>query len=322
MFPRYVGSVHFSNHVHWDQVELIAGEYAEDIFEFFGGTVEPFLLSSRARRHLWLALLEIYPSGAKSALVRFGFDGCPAQLMDWVLEAAPSLLWPVIRRCMPASGLSKGTYSQIASHLRARHRSGRVWLQTGTMTRREWVAALTLPDCLVEKSVLALMAGNEARALAVRDLWNLAIDQGRDPSNLRRAICTSNSMEAVELILTRALQADRLPEAPVPSASQILPIRTKRALMQHGQSMKNCMGRSFGAGFGLRSRNDAFFMWLGDPEGPAMIRLTYDIGWRLSEVKLAENARPPDTLYRRIAEAFSTVGVKNRPDVSDLLLAL
>ncbi|WP_123288427.1 hypothetical protein [Brevundimonas halotolerans] len=312
----------FSNHAHRDQIELIAGEYAEDIFQSFGGTVEPFLLSSRSRRHLWLALLEIYPSGAKSALVRFGFDAAPIRLIDWALETAPPLLWPVIRRCMPASVLSKGAYSQIASHLRARPRSGRVWLQMGTMTRRDWAAALALPDCLVEKSVLELMAGNEARALAVRDLWNLAIDQGRDPSNLRRAICTATSMDAVELIFTRSLSADQLPEAPVPSASQILPIRTKRSLMQHGQSMKNCMGRSFGAGFGVRSRNDAFFMWLGDPEGPAMIRLTYDIDWRLSEVKLTGNARPPDILYRRIVDAFSTVGVKDRPDVSDLLLAL
>lgn len=46
-----------SNHTYRDQVELLAGEYADDLFEFLGGNVE-FILATRARRHFWLCMLE------------------------------------------------------------------------------------------------------------------------------------------------------------------------------------------------------------------------------------------------------------------------
>ena len=309
------------NHTYRDQVELLAGEYADDLFEFLNGNMEPYILGARAQRHFWLCMLEANHATAKSALVRFGFDGPPHKIVDWVFASPPPLLWPVIRRCMPAANLPKGSYQRIATHLLERPRSGRVWLQSKNMSQKDWAAALALPGPLIETSVLRLMAGSKERACAVRELFHLSVDQGRDPANLRQAICNANDLEGLEAVLTRTVDADQLPVAPVPAVSQILPLRTKKALMQHGHFMRNCAARPFG-GFGMRARGDAFYMWLGDPEGPAMVRLTHDVGWRLSEVKLAENARPPDSLYRRIVEAFATVGVKDRPDVTDLLMAL
>jgi hypothetical protein len=288
-----------------------------------GGIVEPFVLASRARRHLWLALIEIAPAQARSGLVRFGFDADPRKLLDWVLDEPPPLLWPVLRRCMPAAALPKGFYSQIATHLRVRPRSGRVWLQGRSMLRNEWATTLALPPDLIEPSVIALMNGNIDRAEAVRDLWNLALDQGRDPSNLRRAICDASDMDKMERLLTRAVQADFLPVAPIPPEPSVRALRTRAELESAGRVMQNCMSRS--GGFGLRRKSDAFFIWQGDPEGDVMVRCSQDhhLGWwRLAEIRLKNNRNPSEPLRRRIAEAFASVAVRDRPDVDSLLLAL
>lgn len=309
-----------------DQLNLIAGNFSKDISEFFSGHVEPFafILAPRARRHLWLALIEISPAQARSGLVRFGFDADPAELVKWTFDNPPPMLWPVLRRCMPAAALPRGFYSQIAEHLWVRARTGRVWAQIGSMERNEWAATLALPAHLIERSVISLMSGNVGRAEAVSDLWGVALDQpGRDPSNLRRAICEAADTEKLEALLRRAVQADQLPIAPTPDEHAIRPILTKRQLETYGHRLRNCMARS--QSFGLRNRSDAFFLWVDEAEGDVMIRCEQDhhMGWwRLAEARLKNNRRPSDDLRRKIACAFESVGVRDRPSVSDLLLAL
>lgn len=307
-----------------DQLDLIAGDFAKDISEFLGGNAECFVLASRARRHLWTALFEIAPGQARSGLVRFGFDADAVELIEWTLDDPPPMLWPVLRRCMPAAALPKGFYTRVAEHLRVRPRTGRVWVQIGAMDRNEWAASLALPPDVIERSVVSLMSGDVGRAEAVRDLWGMALDQpGRDRSNLRRAICEAANMEKLEALLRRAVQADQLPVAPTPDEPAIRRIETKRQLETYGHLLGNCMARS--QGFGLRNRADAFFMWLGEAEGDVMVRCEKDhhMGWwRLAEARLKNNRRPSEHLRRKIACAFESVGVRDRPSLGDLLLAL
>lgn len=304
-----------------DQVDLIAGEFSEDITEFLGGNVEPFVLASRARRHLWLALLDIAPAAARSGLVRHGWDAEPSTIINWVLEDCPLLLWAVLRRCMPAPALPRNWYFQLATQLRERPRTGRVLCQLGSMNRNELAVTLALPSDLIEPSVIALMRGNVTRAEAVRDLWSLALDQGRNPLDLRRAICDATDMDGLEGLLIRSVQGNLLPVAPVPDDPAVLPIRTARQLSHWGHSLRNCT-RSRG-GLSLRDRSHAFFIWLGDVEGDVMVRCAPDhLGWRIAEARLTANRPPSERLYRRIAAAFESVGVRHRPDLSDLLMAL
>lgn len=305
-----------------DQVDLIAGDFADDLTEFLGGQFESFVLASRPRRHLWLALLDIAPSAAKSALVRFGWEAEPAELISWVLDEPTPSLWPVLRRCMPAPALRKGSYLQIALHLRARPRTGRVWCQVGAMRVADWAATLALSPDLIEPSVIALMDGDDRRARAVSDLWTLATDNGRDRSNLRQAICAATDMCGLENLLARSVQADHLPASPMPDEPALLPIRTAKQLSAFGHQLKNCMGRTRG-GIGFRDRSHAFFIWRDASEGDAMIRVVPDhLGWRLAEIRHANNRPPSAALHRRIADAFSAVAVRDRPDLNDLLMAL
>lgn len=305
-----------------DQVDLIAGDFADDLAEFLGGQFESFVLSSRSRRHLWLALLDIAPSAAKSALVRFGWKAGPAELIDWVLDEPTPLLWPVLRRCMPAPALRKGWYIQIARHLRVRQRTGRVWCHVGAMRVDDWAATLALSPYLIEPSVIALMDGDDRRARAVSDLWTLATDNGRDPSNLRQAICAATDLIGLETLLARALQADQLPLAPMPAEPALLAIRTAKQLSGFGHQLRNCTARSRNS-VGFRDRSHAFFMWRGEAEGDAMVRVVPDtLGWRLAEVRLANNKRPSEALYRRIVGAFETVKVRARPDLNEMLMAI
>lgn len=303
-----------------DQLDLIAGEFSCALSGLLGGQVEAFVLSPRGRRHLWLALIEISPAKSKSALIRFGWDADPATLINWVIDQPSPLLWPVLRRCMPAQALQKGWYSQIASHLSVRPRTGRVWCQVGSMRLRDWGASLALSPDLIERSVIGLMDGDERRAAAVNDLWALAVDNGRDPSNLRQAICSAKDMIGLEAVLSRSVQADQLPLAPMPEEPAVLAIRTAKQLSAFGHQLRNCMARGRGS-MGLRDRSHAFFLWRGEAEGDAMVRVTPDhLGWRLAEVRLANNKRPSSDLQRRIASAFGTVGVRDRPDLNDLLM--
>lgn len=290
-----------------DQVDLIAADFSDDLSDFLGGQFEHFVLSSRPRRHLWLALLDISPAAAKSALVRFGWDAEPAELINWVLDEQTPLLWPVLRRCMPAAALRKGWYLQAARHLRIRPRTGRIWCHVGSMRLTDWAATLALSPNLIEPSVITLMDGDERRARAVSDLYALAVGNGRDSSSLRQAICAATDMIGLETLLARSIQADQLPVAPMPDEAALLPIRTAKQLSTFGHQLRNCMARTRGS-MGFRDRSHAFFMWRGEAEGDAMVRVAPDhLGWRLAEVRLANNRRPSPALYRRIADAFADV---------------
>jgi hypothetical protein len=166
------------------------------------------------------------------------------------------------------------------------------------------------------------MDGDERRARAVSDLWVLATSNGRDPSNLRQAICAATEMTGLENLLARSVQADQLPIAPMPEEPALVPIRTAKQLSAFGHHLRNCMARTRGQ-VGFRDRSHAFFMWRGDAEGDVMLRVASDhLGWRLAEARLANNKRPSPGLQQRIVAAFETVGVRDRPDLNDLLMAL
>lgn len=305
-----------------DQVDLIAGDFSDDISELLNGQLASLVLSPRPLRHLWLALLDLAPSAAKSALVRFGWDAEPAELVNWVLDDPTPLLWPVLRRSMPAQALKRGCYIQIVGHLRTRPRTARVWARMGAMRASDWAATLALSPSLIEASVITLMDGDERRARAVSHLYALAVGNGRDPTNLRHAICAATDMIGLESLLSRSIQGDQLPIAPMPEEPALLVIHTAKQLSAFGHQLRNCMARTRGS-IGFRDRSHAFFMWRGEAEGDAMIRVAPDhLGWRLAEVRLASNKRPSPALYHRVADAFETVGVRDRPDLNDLLMAL
>lgn len=313
-----------SNHTYRDQVALLAGEYADDLFEFLNGNMEPYILAARAKRHLWLAAMALSPgtAAAKSALVRFGWDADPTVLLSWIEDRPTPLLWPVLRRCMPAAALPEGFYRQIAARLQARPRTARVWLSLGSMPRQTWACTLALPDELIEPSVITLMNGNLARAEAVRELWALAMSQRREPANLARAIRSAKNLDGLERLLTKAVDGDRLPVAPLPPSPEVRALKTAGELSKWAYRLGNCMRRS--RAFAFRERTDAFFIWLADePDGPAMIRVARDqAGLRLAEVKVASNRKPSDRLYQQIVAAFASVNVPSRPSADDMLMAL
>lgn len=257
-----------------------------------------------------------------SGLVRFGFDAPADALIDWVIDHPSPWLAAVLRRCMPKEPLPKGWYRKLHRQVVDRPRTGRVLCQTGQLSLPSIEAVLHLPACILERSVITLINGNVRRAEAVRELWQLALDRGRDPSNLRRAICVAKSTEALETVLLRAIQADRLPVAPHPNFPELRRIGTAKELVSSGFEMKNCMAMARGP-FGLRRPATSYFIWADPSEGPVMLSVCADqVGWRLSEVRLARNKRPSDKLFRRIVDAFSQVGVRHRDEVSDLLLAI
>lgn len=195
--------------------------------------------------------------------------------------------------------------------------------QIGSLDRETVAVILALPPELVEQRLVALVDRDLHRAQAICALWNVAIQQGEHPSNLRSAICRAPDRGSLETLLTKAVQADQLPTAPCPDHPNVLAIRTAKELSSYGHGMRNCMARTRG-GFGLRDQNRAFFMW-NDPsgEGTAMIAASPDqLGWRLAEVRLANNRRPSPATLRQIVEAFEQVGIRDRPELGDLLMAL
>lgn len=223
---------------------------------------------------------------------------------------------------MPKGPLPAGSYRRLYEVTCRRPRSARTLSQIGEQRLQEIEVALTLPPPLVERPVLLLLAGNVARAKAVSELWHIALDRGREPQNLRRAICKAKDGEALEAILTRAVQADLLPVAPHPTLPELSRIVTTKQLASSGFELKNCMAQSRGP-FGLRRPSTAYFIWRDPSEGPVMLAVSADqVGWRITDVRLARNKRPSDGLFERIAGAFSDVGVRVRPEVTDLLLAI
>lgn len=257
-----------------------------------------------------------------SALVRFGFDAPDQALMEWVIDEPSPGFASVLRRCLPPEPLPAGWYRRLHQAIVQRPRSARMLCQVGEMCLARVEVALTMPSVLVERSVLALAGDNVRRAKAISELWQVAIDRGRDPHNLRRAICSAKDVEALEGLLTRAVQADLLPLAPHPTDPAIRCIKTAKELVSFGFELKNCMALARGP-FGLRRPATSYFIWTDPKEGPVMLSVCADqVGWRITEARLARNKRPSDRLFGQIASAFGQVGVRVRPEVSDLLMAI
>lgn len=195
--------------------------------------------------------------------------------------------------------------------------------QIGEMDQATIAVILALPPDLVEKRLVALVDSDVRRARAIHALWLAALEQGRHPLDLRSAICRASDRSSLEALLTRAVQADQLPNGPCPTHPNIAAIKTAKDLSRFGHLMRNCTARTRGS-FGLRDRNRAFFVWNDHSGvGPAMIAASSDqLGWRLSEIKLAGNRPPPASMLLQIEEAFATVGIRARADLDDLLMAL
>jgi len=305
-----------------DQLNFLAGDLADQVAVLLGDRADRFCVAPRARRHLWLALVEIAPSAAMSGLLRFGFDARPRDLIGWVIDYPSPWLWSLLRRCMPAEPLPAGSYLKLYAALDERPRTGQVLSQLGRQSIQGWATIFTLPPCLIEASIVRLIGSTPRRAEALGELWRLALDLGRDPSNLRRALCSAKDTEAMEAVLAKAVQADQLILAPQPNRPEVKPISTAKELSGYGFALQNCMARRRGP-FSLRPEATAFFIWNDEDEGPVMVSARTDhVGWRLVEVRRTRNGRPSDHLFRRIVDAFEGVGVRNRPDISDLLMAI
>jgi hypothetical protein len=306
-----------------DQVELLAGEFAGDVVDLLGGRVSPFVNASRFRRHAWLSMLDISTGAARSAIVRFGFEGRPSDQLDWVAARTSPMFCGVLRRCMPPTSLPRGSYKALHDHLYHRPRSGRVMCQVGQIDREGLAVVLALPPAIVERRVLELMNGDLDRAKAVTTLWEIALELGHaHPADLRAAICRAQDCAALESLLAKAVLARELPVAPTPDDPDIVPIRTAKELSSYGFQLQNC-ARSR-VSFGIRERGRAFFMWIGDdPQGPAMISVSPDqLGWRLDEIRQKSNRRPPAYVLERIEAAFRPLGIRRRDDLAGMLFAI
>ena len=307
-----------------DQVELLAGEFAGEVVELLGGRVISFVNASRFRRHTWLSMLDISAGAARSAIVRFGFDGNPSDQLDWVATQTSFPFCSVLRRCMPPTSLPRGWYKALNDLLYCRPRSARVMCQVGQMDREGLAVVLALPPAIVERQVLELMNGDLDRAKAVTTLWEIALELGHaQPADLRTAICRAQDCAALGSLLAKAVLARELPLAPAPDDPDIVPIRTAKELSSYGFQLQNCMRRARGS-FGLREPGRAFFIWLGDdPQGPAMISVSPDqLGWRLDEIRQKSNRRPPAHVLERIEAAFRPMGIRRREDLAGMLFAI
>ena len=258
-----------------DQLNFLAGDLGPSMALLFGHQPQAFCVAPRHRRHLWLALTDIAPSAAQSGLVRFGFDAPADTLINWAIDRPSPWLAPVLRRCMPQESLPRGWYRRLHNEILDRPRTGRVLCQAGELSVLGIEAIFSLPASLVERSVITLVNGNVRRAEAVRELWQVALDRGRDASNLRRAICMAKDTEALEMLLMRAVQADRLPVSPHPEVPELRKVGTAKELVSFGIELKNCMSQVRGP-FGLRRPATSYFIWADPAEGSVMLSVCAD----------------------------------------------
>ena len=302
-----------------DAFNLLAGPFAEGLSDILQGDTQKFAFASRGRRQLLLCLFDCAPAQFRSAILRFGHDAPADQLISWALERSATLLKPVLKR-LPAVALANpGQYSDLHQKMLVRSRTGRVLCQFSCLSQTTVDVVLALPDPLIEQKLINNV-GTMKRATAVAQLFQMAVEDGSDVSNLGAALRTADDMQAVEGILERAVVPDRMPMSPYPDHPNIVPVTSAAALRKLGARFRNCLRHPFQFQTHTGEAR-SFFIWSGLEE--AIVAVQRDArGWRLGEVKLYANREPAQATMAEIVAAFRQVGVPHRPDPQDLLLSL
>lgn len=301
-----------------DSLDYLAGHFSESVASLLNGDVRPFVLDNRARRHLWLAILDQSEATAHSALIRFGWLANADDLVGWAAEWA-NVLRSTFKR-LPAQALLPGQYVALADRIRRRPRSARILNQLGQLDQRTIDIILALPDPLVEVSLIR-MIDHPSRAETLAQLFKIALSVGRTEREVATALHSATNWAAVEKVMERAVMPEALPVAPCPSDARVQSITKLADLRRLGGEYKNCLRSFRRQPFGFQ-KECAYFLWNGTEN--AVIAVTRDVigSWRIDEVRLAGNEIPSPETEIAIEIAFSDVGIGSGPDTIDLLMRL
>ena len=301
-----------------DPLQLLAGPFTDQVATLLNGDVRSFVLADRARRHLWLSLLDMGGAAARSAIVRFGWCASTDDLIQWV-EGRAMCLRPLLKR-MPAQALKLGQYTALADRIRHRPRTGRVLSQLGQLDQRTVDVALALPNVVVEVGLIR-MAGNARQAEALSQLFEIAMGLGRSDHGLAAALAAAPTWSAVEKIMEGAVLPETLLVAPCPEDPRIRPVATLSELRLLGSEFNNCLRSLRRMPFG-HQKERAYFLWSGSERVIVAVAKDPVAAWRIDEARLADNEEPSHGTASEIVEAFKSVGIVARPDISELLMRL
>jgi hypothetical protein len=296
---------------------FLAGEFAGPVASIWRAPHADFLALPTARRHaaalVLSGLAHAPPAGAdlrrmldfaRDAAVAGMLTGGPAPGLMRTLGKLGEVLWSKADYCALVDLFGDPAANEALRHIE--------------VVRPDWLRVLArLPPALRAASVLRAVVSESAAAdLALAFRLALAMREAAAAPRLAERWTSGGDAAA---LFARAKE-DLTPDAFLaPATDPRLPegfvrVTTRRMLERAALDFRNCL---LDHAPRVAEGRMAVFLWAAAP--PAVLALARDAaGWRLAEIKRADNADLEEAELRRLAAELARAGVRTGPSLETL----
>ncbi len=281
---------------------LVAGEFASHIARAWPAPHAEFLAAPAARRHLACMALALGQDLAPlSGLLIAG------RLRRAIAAAAPEGP-PGLERALSRLGevaWAPADYRSLLTLL-AQPQAAKLLRHAASIAPDLVRRLAALPPALSHAVTLALTLDEPALAAVVEAHAAIAFRIG---PNAARACADRWAQAASVQALVAAVRRDLYPEParpPFPATARLKPLATKAALFEVAGRYRNCLASEIPD---AASGWSAYYEWLGPPGAVVEIQRDSVFGWRLEQVRLADNAGMAESDRDGLLDELALLGV-------------
>jgi hypothetical protein len=282
----------------------LAGEFAPRIAGLWPAPHAVFLTADSARRHLLCLRLA---QGEPRHLARIAETALHAPLKRAIAEVllAPP---PGLRRALEHMGViawPRSAYLALLDLL-AHPEAAKVLRHAANVTVQRTEALTALPRPMLDAGGGRLGLDLE-RAQLAREIYDgLVLRDGHETAAMaaRRWARAPSMKDALGLMQQDMVPT--LPPAPFVGTSRLRPLKSEAEMREAALRYRNCLRDCIAS---AATGESAYYEWMGEPK--AVVEITRDglFGWRLCQVRLADNAAVPEPARQSISAELRAIGV-------------
>jgi hypothetical protein len=282
----------------------IAGEFAPRIAGLWPAPHAVFLTAESARRHLLCLRLSHSGVGDVREIAETILHAPLKTAIARSVEAPPSGLKRALEH-MGVPAWPSGGYLGLLALLRHKQ-AAKVLQHAPEVTFQTVHALIELPKPMLDAGGGRLKPDLAHAHLAQEIYAGLVLRDGEEAAAAaaRRWGRAPTLKDALALMQEDLIPA--LPPAPFVGTARLRPLRTDVEMRDAALRYRNCLRDCVHS---AATGESAFYEWMGEPK--AVVEITRDalFGWRLCQVRLADNAAVPDAARQQISDELGAMGV-------------
>jgi hypothetical protein len=282
----------------------LAGEFAPQIAGLWPAPHAVFLTSDSARRHL-ICLRLAHDSGAGIGQAAEHLLHAPLKRAIAVALADPPA---GLKRALEHMGVvawPRAAYLALLELL-AHPQAAKVLRHAENLTVQRTEALTALPRPMLDAGGGRLGLDLE-RAQLAREIYDALVLRDGEPAAADAARRWGRAPALKDALgLMQQDMVPSLPPAPFVGTARLRPLRSEAEMRDAALRYRNCLRDCVAS---AATGESAFYEWMGEPK--AVVEITRDplFGWRLCQVRLADNAAVPDAARQAVSAELHAIGV-------------